>query len=311
MAPKATSSLSPDIIRRLQDLSLVHRFLPVGHNKPGDDAKGPIVPDWPNHKGFRAEDLFGYRGMRAIGVITKPLICFDFDGRTAFQKALSLDLAPSQTLTWRIDRTTDKYRFKMVFLLDPDQLSDPAASAEISDKLKTKPAVLDEDGKVIQKAEALEVFWHPGRQIIVAGDHVSSGGSYYWPPGQGPESLSNLHGPWLDYFHELIRDYPKPSQRSGGTTHSKGDWRRVSECPICGRSWKDNAACQLHSDGQTLRCFIGSTFAPPTGLRPGQLVPGTDWAFSRESSSGWGEFLVFVKDKPSPVIDIRRWLRDR
>lgn len=88
---------------------------------------------------------------------------------------------------------------------------------------------------------------------------------------------------------------------------SSRDWQRIEHCPICGRGPDDNPLCQLHRDGETLRCFLGQTFSPPTNLEPGELVPGTDWAFSRVSSSGWGEFLTFVKDTPSPLQKLQSW----
>ena len=73
----------------------------------------------------------------------------------------------------------------------------------------------------------------------------------------------------------------------------------------------DNPLCQIHSYGQTLRYFLGQTFSPPSNLEPGELAPGTEWAFIRVSSSGWGEFLTFVKDKPSRYQQVNSMLRGR
>ena len=157
------------------------------------------------------------------------------------------------------------------------------------------------------------MFLHPGRQVIVAGDHPSSGGVYFWPEGQGPERLVPPPQLWWSYVIEKSRDFPKPAagaHRVVNTTRSSSssDWQRLQHCPVCGRGPNDNPVCQIHRDGQTLRCYVGTTFSPPKGLAPGQIAPNTVWAYSSQSSSGWGEFSVFVRDKMSPLRALQQFL---
>ena len=242
-------------------------------------------------------------GALAVGIRTERLWCVDFDGSSSIAYAKDRGLDPQDCATWRVNRDTDPSRFKLLF--EPSSLQ---LSQAVEEGLGSASFHFSQP---TGSGEQLEQFLSSGRQVIVGGVHWKSKGRYFWPDSNGPEALSAPPQSWWEAVIEMALEHEAKKPQGSKSSTSKGDWHRLDDCPICGRSWKDNAVCQLHRDGGTLRCFIGGTFAPPTGLRPGQLVPGTDWAFSRESSSGWGEFLVFVKDKPSPVIDIRRWLRDR
>ena len=305
------SSLSPDTFRRLEPLTNDYRFLPVGN---GRDGKAPLISAWQNFPGASVQQLSRWPGIKSIGVITGPsLLCFDFDGLSAIEKAIDVyGLDPDEVRTWRIDRDNDPDRLKLIFRPSAEQLAQ-LPDRSITTKEKTKDKVVDADGKVIAKAEAIEVFLHPGRQVIVAGDHPSSGGVYLWPEGLGPERLVPPPPLWWSYVIEKSRDFPKPAagaNRVVRTTrsYSNSDWQRLQHCPVCGRGPHDNPLCQLHRDGETLRCYLGTTFSPPKGLAPGQLAPGTEWAYSSQSSSGWGEFLVFVKDRPSPLRQIHSWM---
>ena len=48
MTVSTRSSLSLDIIQRLDPLTHAYRFLPVGG---GGDGKAPLINDWPNYPG--------------------------------------------------------------------------------------------------------------------------------------------------------------------------------------------------------------------------------------------------------------------
>ena len=81
----------------------------------------------------------------------------------------------------------------------------------------------------------------------------------------------------------------------------------LNPCPICGRNTSDY--CSQHKDGKTIRCFHGSTFAPPTGLKAGELHTdrqGTKWAYSKtEPQSNGDVFSTFVKPDPEKQLSLR------
>lgn len=297
-----------DVVERLTSVESVGRLIPVGL---GDDGKGPMVRDWPKCPGFAASELEErFPKAKAVGVITHPLLCFDIDGQSAEEFVLSTGRNPAGVTTWRVNRNTDPYRYKLLFLPTAEQL-EQLPGHQTSYSHQTREKVTDENGKVLEKGEAEEIFCHPGRQVIVAGEHPKSGGYYFWPEGCGPEALAPPPEDWwqrvVDVSHQAQRHLLREDRKNDA--FSNDDWQRIPSCPICGRGPDDNPLCQLHSDGKTLRCFLGQTFSPPRNLVPGQLVAGTDWAFSRVSSSGWGEFLTFVKDEPNTHQMLRGWLR--
>lgn len=311
MPSTTKSSLSLDIIQRLEPLSHAYRFLPIGG---GTEGKAPLVKNWPHYPGSSIGCLASWPRVKSIGVITGPsLLCFDFDGQSALEKAIKVHgLNPDGVRTWRINRDNDPHRLKLIFRPTDQQLAE-LPDRQITSSEATKPkAACEVTGRVISKGEAIEVFLHPARQVIVAGDHPSSGGVYLWPENQGPERLVPPPADWWNYVLKKSRDYPQPAAGAHRTVRSgdssSKDWHRLDICPVCGRGPSDNPVCQIHRDGETLRCFVGSTFAPPLDLAPGQLAPGTEWAYSSQSSSGWGDFLTFVKDKPSPFQSLQNWL---
>jgi hypothetical protein len=287
---------------RLQRLEDSYRFLPVGW---GSEGKAPMLPEWSKHPGYQISQITSTPGVKALGVISHPLMCFDFDGESSESLARQHGLEYCQT--WIVGRSTDPNRFKVLFKPTPEQLAQ-LPDGQLTHSQQTKSAERDIDGKVIKKAEALEVFCHPGRQVIVLGEHPSSGGHYYWREGHGPEALVAPPKSWWDYVLEVSADYPKQSKAKD--SESSGAWIRLSECPVCCRGPNDNPICQLSGDGKVLRCFVGSTFHPPTGLKPGQYAGDTDWAFVREQDVGWGRHHIFKKDY-NPVRVARRWFRAR
>ena len=297
MAVLPGSSLCVDTFRRLKPLEKDHCLLPIGW---GADRKGPMLRGWTTHRGFSVEQLQEFPGALAVGIRSSLLYTVDFDGASAVAHAQDQGLDPQGCATWHVSRDTDDSRLKLIFRPTATQISQaieqgvPANGFQFNEKTGV--------------GEQLEHFFSPARQVIVAGRHWKSGGHYFWPDSNGPEQLSAPPQWWWLRTLEEYQLQNKPRARSASTT-SRGEWLRLGECPICGRGHNDNPICQLHVDGQTLRCFRGGTFAPPEGLSPGQLVAGTDWAFSRESSSGWGEFLTFVKDKPNHHQLLRRLFR--
>ena len=262
-----------------------------------------MLTDWPSHPGFTVSGLLKTTGIKAIGIITQPILCFDFDGSSSWEYAEQWGLERAQT--WTINRSTDPSRFKVLFAPTADQL-DQLYGGRISNSYKTKSPILDAENQVIKKAEALEVFCHPGRQVVVLGEHPKSGGYYYWENGRGPEALSPPPQAWWEYVCQIAESTRQVKTRTAA--ESSTTWLRVADCPVCKRGASDNPICQLSDDSKILRCFVGSTFHPPEGLRPGQFAPGTDWAFVREQEVGWGRHHIFIKDV-NPVRMARRWFR--
>ena len=294
----APAAITPELLARLEPISKTDRLLPVG---TGAEFKGPLLKDWPRHPGVSIVEIPRFRRLRSVGVAMDHLVCIDVDGITAVERLLALGLlAPELIKTWRIDRDNDPHRFKLIWRPTPDQIR--LLPKEIDGKDKTKPPVM-ENGKAVQKGEAVERFaFHRGRQVIVLGLHYT-GGHYFWPPGFGPEALSALPSEWFDYIVEQERDYPKPAAGAHRTVSTgRGDWRRLDHCPICGRN--ENTVCQVHTDGETIRCFRGSTFFPPD-LQPGERTG--DWRYKRDQHVGWGTFAIFHRaNLGSPLQRLRR-----
>ena len=108
------SSLSVDTFDRLKPLEHLLRFIPTGAGKEG---KAPLISAWSQHNGFTVQELQEqFPEAKSVGVITHPLLCFDFDGESAVKYAVLNDRDPKYVNTWRINRTTDENRFKLLFL---------------------------------------------------------------------------------------------------------------------------------------------------------------------------------------------------
>jgi hypothetical protein len=163
--------------------------------------------------------------------------------------------------------------------------------------------VKSESGRVIAKGEGIELYFGAG-QILLLGLHPESGGQYSWQ--RSPAELAEIPPDWWRLAVELSDSAPpeQRGQRSRSATGS-GDWQRLPRCPICGRT--DRPVCQRHRDGLTLRCFHGANHSPPSGLRVGQLILGTPWAFCRVQSVGWAEFSIFRRHQPRAATLARRW----
>ena len=291
--------ITAEIFQRLEPISKTDRLLPVGG---GDEFKAPLLKDWPNKPGLSIQQLKSWRRLRSIGIAMDHLVCIDVDGITAVERLLTLNLLEPELInTWRIDRDNDRHRFKLIWRPTPEQLR--LLPAEITGKDHTRPAVRDAEGNVLHKGEAVERFGlHKGRQVVGIGLHYS-GGNYCWPDGQGPEALAPLPSQWCEYIVEQERDYPKPAAGAHRTVSTvRGDWRRLAHCPICRRD--QNTVCQIHTDGETLRCFKGSTFCPPD-LQPGERTG--DWRYKRDQHVSWGDFAIFTRVRPT----LTQRLRDR
>jgi len=221
------------------------------------------------------------------------LLVFDVDGVTALEWLLDHGCDPRAVKTWQIHRDTDENRFKVAFTITAEQQHQ---FGNAKPKQHTKDAVKDGAGNVIEKGEAVEVFHSTGGQVVVLGQHHDSGGNYYWPDGLEVENLAPIPPEWWEAATRINgATSAKVSATKAGS--SSKDWKSLNPCPICGRN--TTGYCSQHSDGKTIRCFQGVTFAPPQGLQRGDRITdsgGQQWGFSQEQTGPNGDvFSVFVE----------------
>lgn len=279
-------------LHRLAHLEHDLALLPIGW---GTEQKGPMLMSWQHHPGFTVAQLQAHRSMRSVGartgLLTGPLLCFDFDGATSLQ----LGLDPGWVSSWQVHRDTDANRLKVLFRPTLKQLSQLPGGAEFQGKTITAPKT------DTRKGEALEVFFDGGRQVIVLGEHPSSKGTYYWPAGMGPEALAAPPDHWWEHALLIAADCrqrlssgSKPSSRRHGT-------KRLDPCPICGRHSGPGGSglwCE-QTQQELILCMPGSTFSAEAThgpLRIGQVVEG--WALVKRSPIHEGDVLSFKAHRP-------------
>ena len=274
-------------LQRLQPFEADLALLPIGW---GTEHKGPMLEGWQHHGGYTVAQLQQHRQMRSVGartgMLTGPLLAFDFDGATS----LALGLDPSAVGSWQVHRNTDPARLKVLFRPTLEQLTKLPGGAEFQGKTITAAKT------ITAKGEALEVFFDGGRQVIVLGEHPSSNGTYYWPAGMGPEALTDPPERWWAHALQVAADCrqrlssgSKPSSRRHGT-------KRLDPCPICGRH--GSLWCEQTQQGLIL-CMPGSTFSAEAAhgpLRIGQVVDG--WALVKRTPIAEGDVLSFKAHRP-------------
>ena len=288
-------------LQRLQPLQSDLALLPVGW---GSGGKAPMLTGWQHHPGHTIAELQGTAGIRAVGartgLLTGPLLCFDFDGETSFD----LDLQPWDVTTWQVHRDTDPWRLKVLFRPTPEQItqlpSQPDGSVEFQAKTLTAPAGPN------AKGEALEVFFDGGRQVILLGQHPSSGGNYTWPAGLGPEQLSPPPEEWWAHTLERAAAVSTGAHRSTGRRSStRHGTTRLNPCPICGRHDGPGGSelwCEQTTDGLIL-CMPGSTFSAEQRwgpIRIGQVLD-EQWALVKRTPAETGEVLTFKQHQPREI----------
>jgi len=281
-----------DELQRLQPFEAELALLPIGW---GEGNKGPMLQGWQNNHGVSVSKLQRWPGIRSVGartgLFTGPLLAFDFDGATS----LTLGLNPATAGSWQVHRNTDPARLKVLFRPIPEQLEQLPSGAEFQGKTITAPKT------DTAKGEALEVFFDGGRQVIILGEHPSSGGHYYWPADMGPEQLTAPPADWwahalqiADKCHHNKTTGSKPCARRNGT-------RRLNPCPICGRHNGQGGSalwCEQTQQGLIL-CMPGSTFSAEQRHGPlliGQVVDS--WALVKRTPIGDGDVLSFKAHRP-------------
>jgi len=274
---------------------------------PADLRTGSLLKGWTTAKHSVADIQGACGAVISVGTRTGAdahgLLVFDIDGGSALDWLAARDLDPAVVSTWQIHRDTDQQRLKVAFQLTEQQQQD---LGQIKTKVETKPPVKDAAGNVIAKGEAVELF-HGTGQVIVLGQHYKSNGNYFWPVGMGPEDLSPIPESWCQAALTIASTTTATSTRGCSTKSSSDNWLSLNPCQICGRN--TTGYCAQHKDGKTIRCFHGSTFAPPTGLKAGELHTdrqGTKWAYSKtEQQSNGDVFSTFVEPDPEKQLSRR------
>jgi len=287
-------------LQRLAHLEKELALLPIGW---GTDRKGPMLISWQHHPGFTVAQLQCRYGMRSVGArtgpFTGPLLCFDIDGVTALELACSLGMEPWAVTTWQVHRDNDANRLKLLFSPTPDQIAQLPQAAEFQGKTLTKPAVKGPNGELLAKGEALEVFFDGGRQVIVLGEHPSSGGHYCWPEGLGPEALASPPDAWWQHAVGIAQQSLTRTKSGTQPSTTRTGTRRVDPCPICGRHSGDGNGlwCEQTTAGLIL-CMPGSTFnADPTeSMRIGTVING--YALVKRTPIKEGDCLTFAPHRP-------------
>ncbi|MEY3964743.1 MAG: hypothetical protein RLZZ106_1998 [Cyanobacteriota bacterium] len=291
-------------LNRLAPLALP--LLPCGagaeKKAPLDHTTGRPLSGWET-AAFTVEQLLAMNGVvRSVGTRTgrdaQGLIAFDIDGETALELALRQGCDPQQARTWQIHRDTDPCRLKVCWRLTEEQ------SQQLGN---VSPKALTRRPGSGEKGQALEVFHHPGRQIVVIGEHPSSGGNYLWPDGHGPEVLAPIPPEWWTLALAIAAGElgiaPAPSSAAKASRTTSRDWQPAYPCPICRRNTTD--FCSRNRSSGTIRCFHGNTFSPELQhgqLKVGQTITGTDgitygFCGSKAQANGaW--FSTFVVHKP-------------
>ena len=274
-------------LHRLAEHEKSFALLPIGW---GNEQKGPMLEGWQNHGGFTVAQLQQHRRMRSVGartgLLTGPLLAFDFDGATS----LTLGLNPTEAGSWQVHRNNDRARLKVLFRPTLEQLEQLPGGAEFSGKTITAPAT------DTAKGEALEVFFDGGRQVIILGEHPSSGGHYYWPDGMGPEALTSPPADWLAHALQIANKCHLNKSTGSKPLCNRHKTRRLNPCPICGRH--GSLWCEQTQQGLIL-CMPGSTFSAEQRHGPmhiGQVVDG--WALVKRTPMGDGDVLSFKAHRP-------------
>jgi hypothetical protein len=201
-----------------------------------------------------------------------------------------------------VHRDNDPFRLKVLFRPELEQIAQLFGGEEFQGKTLTQAG----DGS--RKGEALEVFFDRGRQVIVLGEHPSSGGNYIWPDGLGPEALSSPSDPWWQHALEIAAKAQRRSFTGSKPSATRNVTRRLDPCPVCGRHSDGTSGlwCEETSEG-LIFCMPGSTYnADPTGTMPiGTVVKG--YALVKRTPVDVGDCLTFSLHRPlTPRHRIRR-----
>ena len=301
-------------LNRLHPLAADLALLPVGW---GTGCKAPMLTAWQKHPGHTIDQLLAVYGIRSVGtrtgLHTGPLLAFDFDGATAVDLGAAVGCAPWAITTWQVHRDNDPFRLKVLCRPTPEQIAQlplqPDGSVEFQGKTLTAPAT---NGS---KGEALEVFFAGGRQVILLGQHPSSGGNYFWPDALGPEALSAPPDDWWQHALLIAQNCKQRVATGSRSSKSRSSSTRLDPCLICGRhsgAGGSDLWCEETADGLIL-CMPGSTFSAEQAH--GALTVGKSvvngYALVKRTPIPEGDVLTFKAHEPLQQNDpsIRRFGR--
>ena len=301
-------------LERLRPLQDALALIPVGW---GSEGKAPMFygkdhkttpEDW-TKEALTVDQLLAWprRPFHSVGartgLLTGPLLAFDFDG----ESALGLGLFPWNANTWHVHRDYDPFRLKVLFRPTLEHLAllptQPGDGIEFQGKTTTAPGI---DG---QKGEALEVFFAGGRQVILLGHHPATGGNYFWPDGLGPEALSAPPQDWFDHAITIATETANRVGSGSSRSPNRSRSRRLDPCPICGRHSGHGGSelwCEETTAGLIL-CMPGSTFSAEQrhgALTIGQVIDD-QWALVKRTPIDEGDVLTFRENRPRPKPSTR------
>jgi predicted P-loop ATPase len=278
----------------------------IGPLLPGGPDKRPLVGDgWPEHPGLSIDKL---------QAAAPECICWhvgadathaavDVDGAKAAAFCQSHGCDPYTADTWRIIRTSNSERLKLVFTVTPEQ----------------KAALVDGAKTVKIEGQELAVFAKTGTQIVVLGNHYTKESNYtenddqYAWAGRAPAEAQPLPPEWFALLTGVFcgdrllrpptrRAVTASSTRKANAYSSGGGWSNSSSqqpCPVCGRD--HSGACSINTSG-AVWCCHGETKSAPDCSKAGEKITGSDgqtWGYVRtEEHDSFGERSLFVLDKP-------------
>ena len=294
----------------------------IGPLLPGAPDKRPLVGnDWEAHAGVGISELQAAAPECICWHVgaAPGYIAIDIDGPRAAAFCQQHSCEPYTADTWRIVRTGNTDRLKLVYTITTEQ------KAVLVSGAKTVKVGAG-DGGLDDKGEELAVFAKPGTQIVVLGNHYTkesgfteNDDQYAWA-GRAPADAQPLPPEWFALLTGVFcgeRPLRPKTRRSvsdsltrGARSYSgaSGTWRNSSQrqpCPMCGRD--HSGACSIHQDNDSVWCCHGETKSAPDCSNKGEIVTGRDartWAYVRtEDHDSFGERSLFVLHKPKPKPD--------
>jgi hypothetical protein len=253
----------------------------IGPLLPGGPDKRPLVGDgWPEHPGLSIDKLQAAAPECICwNVGADPgRIGIDIDGPAAAAFCQSHGCDPYTADTWRIIRTSNSERLKLVFTVTTEQRADLVAGA--------KTVKID--------GQELAVFAKTGTQIVVLGNHYTKESNYtenddqYAWAGRNPADAQPLPPEWFALLTGVFcgerplkpptrRQVSAPSSRKSNAYSSGGGWSNSSSqqpCPVCGRD--HSGACSINTSG-AVWCCHGETKSAPDCSRTGEKITGSRW----------------------------------